>query len=121
VLVLSHHVETRQAIRLLQDTPQRVGYLLKDRVSEISEFTDAIQRIAHGGSVMDPEVVAHLLRRCADGALAGLTSREHEILALMAQGPIKPRYWRAAVPLTENSRDPYRVHLRQARPAARRR
>ena len=55
VLVLSHHVETRQAIRLLQDTPQRVGYLLKDRVSEISEFTDAIQRIAHGGSVIDPK------------------------------------------------------------------
>jgi DNA-binding NarL/FixJ family response regulator len=86
VLVLSHHVETRQAIKLLQDTPQRVGYLLKDRVSEISEFTDAIRRIAHGGSVIDPEVVAHLLRRRADGALARLTSREREILALMAQG-----------------------------------
>ena len=86
VLVLSHHVETRQAIKLLRDTPQRVGYLLKDRVSEISEFTDAIRRIAHGGSVIDPEVVAHLLRRRADGALGRLTSREHEILALMAQG-----------------------------------
>jgi DNA-binding NarL/FixJ family response regulator len=86
VLVLSHHVETRQAIKLLQDTPQRVGYLLKDRVSEISEFTEAVHRIARGGSVIDPEVVAHLLRRRADGALTGLTSREHDILSLMAQG-----------------------------------
>lgn len=86
VLVLSHHVETRQAIKLLQDTPQRIGYLLKDRVSDISEFTDAIRRIARGGSVIDPEVVAHLLRHRADGALAGLTSREHDILSLMAQG-----------------------------------
>jgi len=86
VLVLSHHVETRQAIKLLQDTPQRIGYLLKDRVSDIGEFTDAIRRIARGGSVIDPEVVAHLLRRRAGGALAGLTSREHDILTLMAQG-----------------------------------
>ena len=86
VLVLSHYVETRQAIKLLQDAPQRVGYLLKDRVSDIGEFTDAIRRIARGGSVIDPEVVAHLLRRRAGGALAGLTSREHDILTLMAQG-----------------------------------
>jgi len=86
VLVLSHYVETRQAIKLLQDAPQRVGYLLKDRVSDITEFTEAVRRIARGGSVIDPEVVAHLLRRRADGALAGLTSREHDILTLMAQG-----------------------------------
>ena len=86
VLVLSHHVETRQAIKLLQDNTQRVGYLLKDRVSEISEFTEAVHRIARGGSVIDPEVVAHLLRRHADSALAGLTGREQEILTLMAQG-----------------------------------
>jgi len=86
VLVLSHHVETRQAIKLLQDAPQRVGYLLKDRVSDISEFTEAVRRIARGGSVIDPEVVAHLLRRHADSALAGLTGREHDILTLMAQG-----------------------------------
>ena len=86
VLVLSHYVETRQAIKLLQDAPQRVGYLLKDRVSDITEFTEAVRRIARGGSVIDPEVVAHLLRRRADGAHAGLTSREHDILTLMAQG-----------------------------------
>ncbi|HEV2256508.1 MAG TPA: response regulator transcription factor [Streptosporangiaceae bacterium] len=86
VLVLSQYVETRQAVNLLQDTPQRIGYLLKDRICDITEFTDALRRIARGGSVIDPEVVARLLRRRADGALAGLTGREHDILALMAQG-----------------------------------
>jgi DNA-binding NarL/FixJ family response regulator len=86
VLVLSQYVETRQAVKLLQNAPQRVGYLLKDRVSDIAEFTDAVRRIARGGSVIDPEVVAQLLRRREDGALADLTSRERDILALMAQG-----------------------------------
>jgi DNA-binding NarL/FixJ family response regulator len=86
VLVLSHYVEARQAVKLLQNTPQRVGYLLKDRVSDVMEFTDAVRRIARGGSVIDPEVVAHLLRRRAEGALADLTGRERDILALMAQG-----------------------------------
>jgi DNA-binding NarL/FixJ family response regulator len=87
VLVLSQYVETRQAVRLLQNAPHRIGYLLKDRVSDIAEFTDAVRRIARGGSVIDPEVVAQLLRRRGEGsALADLTGREREILALMAQG-----------------------------------
>jgi DNA-binding NarL/FixJ family response regulator len=87
VLVLSHYVETRQAVKLLQNAPQRVGYLLKDRVSDIAEFTDAVRRIAGGGSVIDPEVVAQLLRRRGeDSALADLTGRERDILALIAQG-----------------------------------
>ncbi len=87
VLVLSQYVETRQAVRLLQNAPHRIGYLLKDRVSDIAEFTDAVRRIARGGSVIDPEVVAQLLRRRGeDSALADLTGREREILALMAQG-----------------------------------
>jgi DNA-binding NarL/FixJ family response regulator len=86
VLVLSQYVETRQAVRLLQNAPHRIGYLLKDRVSDIAEFTDAVRRIARGGSVIDPEVVAQLLRRRGeDSALADLTGREREILALMAQ------------------------------------
>ena len=63
VLVLSQYVETRQAIRLLHHSPARVGYLLKDRVSDIAEFTDAVRRIARGGSVIDPDVVAQLLQR----------------------------------------------------------
>ena len=87
VLVLSQYVETRQAVKLLQNAPQRVGYLLKDRVSEIAEFTDAVRRIARGGSVIDPEVVAQLLRRHGDGGMLELlTGRERDILALMAQG-----------------------------------
>jgi DNA-binding NarL/FixJ family response regulator len=86
VLVLSQYVETRQAVKLLQSAPQGAGYLLKDRVSDIAEFTGAVRRIAHGGSVIDPEVVAQLLRRRGeDSALADLTGREQEILALMAQ------------------------------------
>jgi DNA-binding NarL/FixJ family response regulator len=86
VVVLSQYVETRQAVKLLQNTPQRVGYLLKDRVSDIAEFTDAVRRIARGGSVIDPEVVAQLLRRGGGGTLEILTGRERDILALMAQG-----------------------------------
>ena len=86
VLVLSHYVETRQAIRLLRDAPARVGYLLKDRVSDIAEFAEAVRRIAAGGSVIDAEVVAQLLRRRENDARAKLTAREQDILELMAQG-----------------------------------
>jgi DNA-binding NarL/FixJ family response regulator len=86
VLVLSQYVETRQAVKLLQNAPQRVGYLLKDRVSDITEFTDAVRRIARGGSVIDPEVVTRLLQRGGGGTLEALTGRERDILALMAQG-----------------------------------
>jgi DNA-binding NarL/FixJ family response regulator len=87
VLVLSQYVETRQAIRLLQDAPQRVGYLLKDRVSDIGEFAATVRRIARGGSAIDPDVVAQLLRRRGhESALAALTGRERDILGLMAEG-----------------------------------
>jgi DNA-binding NarL/FixJ family response regulator len=86
VLVLSQYVETRQAIKLLGSAPARVGYLLKDRVSDITEFADAVRRIARGGSAIDADVVAQLLRRQEDGALDSLTGREQDILALMAQG-----------------------------------
>ena len=87
VLVLSQYVETRQAINLLQHAPQRVGYLLKDRVSDIAEFADTLRRIARGGSAIDPDVVAQLLRRRGeDNALTVLTGRERDILALIAEG-----------------------------------
>ncbi len=87
VLVLSQYVETRQAIRLLHHSPARVGYLLKDRVSDIAEFVDAVRRISRGGSVIDPDVVAQLLQyRGDDSALADLTGREQDILALIAEG-----------------------------------
>jgi DNA-binding NarL/FixJ family response regulator len=87
VLVLSQYVETRQAIRLLQHAPQRVGYLLKDRVSDIPEFAETVRRIARSGSAIDPDVVAQLLRRRGeDSALDELTGRERDILALIAEG-----------------------------------
>jgi DNA-binding NarL/FixJ family response regulator/class 3 adenylate cyclase len=87
VLVLSQYVETQHALRLVRESPGQVGYLLKDRVSDISEFADALRRIARGGSVIDPDVVAQLLgRRSEQNTIASLTAREREILALMAEG-----------------------------------
>jgi DNA-binding NarL/FixJ family response regulator len=87
VLVLSQYVETRQAIKLLHHSPARVGYLLKDRVSDIAEFADTVRRVARGGSAVDPDVVAQLLGRLGtDSALADLTGREQDILALIAEG-----------------------------------
>ena len=87
VLVLSQHVEQLYARELLSDRRGGVGYLLKDRVSDVAQFVDAVRRVAGGGTVMDPEVVAQLLARRANGGpLAALTAREREVLALMAEG-----------------------------------
>ena len=87
VLVLSQYVETHQADELLGTGSGRVGYLLKDRVADVGEFTDSVRRVGEGGSVIDPEVVARLLGRTRErDPLAGLTNREREILALMAEG-----------------------------------
>jgi DNA-binding NarL/FixJ family response regulator len=87
VLVLSQYIETHYAMQLLGDRPEGAGYLLKDRVSHLAEFTEAVTRVAEGRSVIDPEVVAELLgRRRAPGPLERLTDRERDILALMAEG-----------------------------------
>jgi DNA-binding NarL/FixJ family response regulator len=86
VLVLSQYVEQQYAGELISDGRGGVGYLLKDRVSRVSEFIDALQRVADGGTVMDPEVIAQLLTSRADTAITTLTPREREVLALMAQG-----------------------------------
>jgi DNA-binding NarL/FixJ family response regulator len=87
VLVLSHHVESTHAARLLADNPRGVGYLPKDRVSDLDEFVDALRRVGAGGSVIDPDVVASLLSRRRDrDPLAALTAREREVLGLMAEG-----------------------------------
>ena len=87
ILVLSQHIETRYAVELLEEGAAGVGYLLKDRVTEIDSFLDALQRVAAGGSAIDPEVVTRLVRRPQKtGALDRLTDREREVLSLMAQG-----------------------------------
>jgi DNA-binding NarL/FixJ family response regulator len=87
VLVLSQHVEQLYARELLTDGTGGVGYLLKDRVSNVGQFIDAVRRVADGGTVMDPEVVAQLLaRRRRDDPLADLTPREREVLGQMAEG-----------------------------------
>jgi DNA-binding NarL/FixJ family response regulator len=87
VLVFSQYIETQSAAELFAGAPAGVGYLLKDRVADVSDFIEAISRVAHGGTVLDPEVVRHLLRasRQAD-SLAMLTPREREVLSLVAQG-----------------------------------
>jgi serine/threonine-protein kinase len=87
VLVLSQYVETQDVMAVLGERPHGVGYLLKDRISDITEFIDALHRIAAGGSVIDPEVVGRLLqRRRMTDELAELTDREREVLSLMAEG-----------------------------------
>ena len=85
VLVLSQYVEQTYAGELLSSGEGGVGYLLKDRVARVAEFLDALERVAAGGTAMDPEVVAQLLTKRHD-PLAALTSREREVLELMAQG-----------------------------------
>lgn len=87
VLILSHYLEDRYVADLLADRPQGVGYLLKGRVTRIGDFVDAVRRVAHGGSVIDPEVVGRLVgRRRGGDPLGELTPRERDVLGLMAQG-----------------------------------
>lgn len=87
ILMLSQFLEERYALDLVGDDARGVGYLLKDRVVDVEAFVDAIERVAAGGSALDPEVVARMVgRRRAADPLAALTPREREVLALMAEG-----------------------------------
>jgi DNA-binding NarL/FixJ family response regulator len=87
VLVLSQYVELGLALKLLADSAEGVGYLLKDRISDVGEFLAAVSRVANGGSALDPIIVSTLLsRQRADDPLACLTPREREVLELMAAG-----------------------------------
>ena len=87
VLVLSQYVEPRYALRLLEEHPERVGYLLKERVFDVAILVDALRRLADGETVIDPTIVSRLLgRRRREDPLAELTAREREVLALLAEG-----------------------------------
>ena len=87
VLVLSQYVEVAYARDLLAESAEGLGYLLKDRVADIDTLTEAVRRVGAGGSALDPEVVSQMLgRRRAQDPLEGLTPREREVLALMAEG-----------------------------------
>jgi DNA-binding NarL/FixJ family response regulator len=87
VLVLSHYLEPRYAMRLIEQHPGGVGYLLKQRISDLAVLTDALARLAEGESVIDPTIVSRLLKRAdRGGPLDDLTEREREVLALMAEG-----------------------------------
>jgi DNA-binding NarL/FixJ family response regulator len=87
VLVLSQYVEERYSAELLESGTRGTGYLLKDRVADVSDFVAAVRDVAAGGTVLDPEVVSQLLsRRRRDQRLAELTPREREVLSLMAEG-----------------------------------
>jgi DNA-binding NarL/FixJ family response regulator len=87
VLVISQYVEPTYAEELLADRAGGVGYLLKDRIMHVTDFLEAVRRVADGGTALDPEVVAQLFaRRRHDGPLERLTPREREVLAMMAEG-----------------------------------
>jgi DNA-binding NarL/FixJ family response regulator len=87
ILVLSQYVETSYAVRLMIDGTEGIGYMLKDRVSDVVELADAVRRVGSGGCVVDPLVVSRLLgRKRPEQALDRLSEREREVLALMAEG-----------------------------------
>jgi DNA-binding NarL/FixJ family response regulator len=87
VLVLSHYIEPSYAIRLLEEHPERVGYLLKERIFDVAILVDALRRIGDGETVIDPTIVARLLGRARhEDPLAELTEREREVLGLLAEG-----------------------------------
>jgi DNA-binding NarL/FixJ family response regulator len=87
VLVLSQYVEPSYAMRLLEDHPERVGYLLKERVFDIATVVDALRRIVDGETVVDPTIVARLVgRRRRNDPISGLSDREREVLGLIAEG-----------------------------------
>ena len=87
MLVLSHHLDSRYAARLLEEVPERAGYLLKERVSDVAVLVDALRRIDEGECVIDPTIISRLVaRKRARGPLDELTEREREVLALVAEG-----------------------------------
>jgi DNA-binding NarL/FixJ family response regulator len=87
IVILSQHVDLGTATRVLAESPERLGYLLKDRVTDVDDFVDTLRRVAEGGSALDPEVVSKLLARVREeGPLSTLTAREREVVQLVAEG-----------------------------------
>jgi DNA-binding NarL/FixJ family response regulator len=87
ILILSEHVEVGVATRLLAESPERLGYLLKQRINDVTDFVGTLRRVANGGSALDPQIVSGLLAANNDGGpLSTLTPREQEVLQLMAEG-----------------------------------
>lgn len=86
VMVLSQYVEHLYARELLASGEGAIGYLLKDRVSDVADFVDGVRRVIGGGTVIDPEVISSIMARRQEGPLDRLTAREREVLALMAEG-----------------------------------
>lgn len=98
ILLLSQSIETKFALDLARSSPQRLGYLLKDRVIDVATLIEAVTRVAAGGTVLDPDVVAHFLgKQAAHDRLSELTEREREVLGLMAEGRSNQAIARAMV------------------------
>jgi DNA-binding NarL/FixJ family response regulator len=91
IVVLSNHLETGVAARVLAEHPARLGYLLKDRVTDVAEFVQTLRNVARGGTALDPQVISRLLAADRpDGPLSELTAREREVLQLVAEGHSNP-------------------------------
>jgi DNA-binding NarL/FixJ family response regulator len=86
IVILSEHLEAGTATRVLAESPERLGYLLKQRVSDVGDFVSTLQHVARGGSALDPQVVSRLLAASDGGPLSVLTAREREVLQLVAEG-----------------------------------
>ena len=91
VLVLSHYLDARYAVRLIQSHEGGLGYLLKERIADIAILVDALHRVSEGESVVDPTIVARLMNKSTDAPVARLTERERAVLTLMAEGLSNPR------------------------------
>ena len=120
VLLLSQHLESRHAIKLLEGRPRGIGYLLKERIADPAEFAVAVRRVAAGGTAIDLEVVRLVLQRSRPAdPLADLTAREREILQLIAEGWSNPRHRQTVMAHHRDRRVARAQHLPQTRPPAR--